>query len=54
MKNTDRIISNVCANMRMENMILTSEDKTRLKRCLEGESSYEDEVCKLVDKYKCV
>jgi hypothetical protein len=54
MEKTDKIINSVCANMRMENLILTNEDKTRLKRCLEGKSSYEDEVCKLVDKYTCV
>ncbi len=53
MENTEKIIKSVCANMRMENIILTAEDKQRIKMCLEGESSYDDEICKLVEKYTC-
>ncbi len=54
MDKTEKIINSVCANMRMENMLLTCEEKEKIKKCLEGKYSYDDEVVKLVDKYTCV
>ena len=52
MKKYDRIINNIDATMSMENMPLLQEDKDRIRQCLEGKVSYEDEINKLIKKYK--
>ncbi len=47
----DRIIANVNATMAMEGMPLTNEDKARLRRCLNGEKTFEETVAELVKMY---
>ena len=49
---TERIIANVNATMAMEGMPLTDTDKQRIKDCLDGTSTFKDEVKKLVEQYK--
>lgn len=49
---TERIIANVNATMSMEGMPLTDADKRRIKDCIEGKSSFDDEIKKLVEYYK--
>ena len=51
MSKNDRIINNINATMSMENMPLLKEDKERLRDCLEGKVSYEDEIDKLIKQY---
>ena len=51
MNKNDRIINNINATMSMENMPLLKEDKERLRDCLEGKVSYEDEIDKLIKQY---
>lgn len=51
MSKNDRIINNINATMSMENMSLSKEDKERLRDCLEGKVSYEDEIDKLIKQY---
>lgn len=40
---TEKKIDNINATMRLEGMPLTVDDKEMLRRCLEGESSFDDE-----------
>lgn len=49
---TERIIANVDATMAMEGMSLTDSDKMRIKECIEGRSSFDAEIKKLVEYYK--
>ncbi|MBB6714540.1 antitoxin VbhA family protein [Clostridium gasigenes] len=51
MSNTDRIIENVNATMRMEGMPLLDKDKERIKDCIEGKISFQDAIDLLVNKY---
>lgn len=51
MSKIDKIIENINASMCMENMELSQEDKDRLKECLEGTKSFQDEIEKLIKQY---
>ena len=41
MSNTERIIENVNATMAMDDIPLFSEDKDRIRECIEGKGSFE-------------
>ena len=47
---TKKIINDVDATMRLEGMPLTVDDKEMLHRCLEGESSFEEERVKILQE----
>lgn len=47
---TKKIINAVDATMRLEGMPLTVDDKEMLRRCLEGESSFEKERAKILQE----
>jgi len=51
MTKTERIIRNVDATMRMEDMPLTRDDEKRLQECLEGKVSFNEAIAQLVKKY---
>ncbi|GAB1401672.1 hypothetical protein MASR1M68_05830 [Elusimicrobiota bacterium] len=51
MTRIDRIIKNVNATMSMANMPITTADKKRIERCLQGKQSFDDAVSKIVKKY---
>lgn len=51
MDNTERIIENIKSTMSMEGLTLSKEDITRIKECLEGKSSFDDEINKLIEFY---
>lgn len=43
----EKIIEDVNATMRLEGMPLTTEDKEMIRKCLEGESTFEAERQKI-------
>lgn len=47
-----KIIKDVDATMRLEGMPLTFDDKDMLRRCLEGESSFDDERTKIFQEIR--
>lgn len=47
-----KIIEDVNATMRLEGMPLTTEDKEMIRRCLEGESSFEYERQKIFQEIR--
>lgn len=47
-----KIIADVNATMRLEGMPLTTEDKEMMRRCLEGESSFESERQKIFQEIR--
>lgn len=51
MSNTERIIENVNATMAMEDMPLFSEDKDRIRECIEGKVSFDAAIEMLLKKY---
>lgn len=51
MSNTERIIENVNATMAMEDMPLFSEDKDRIRECIEGKVSFDATIEMLLKKY---
>ena len=51
MNKNERIIENVNATMSTEDMPLSQEDKERLRKCLEGKTSFQDEINKLIKQY---
>lgn len=51
MSNTERIIENVNATMTMEDMPLFSEDKERIRECIEGKVSFDVAIEMLLKKY---
>ncbi len=51
MSNTERIIENVNATMAMEDMPLLSEDKDRIRECIEGNVSFDTAIELLLKKY---
>ncbi len=52
MSETDKIIANVNATMSMEGMPLSSEDKERIRLCVDGKKSFDSTVKELVNRYK--
>lgn len=51
---TKKIINAVDATMRLEGMPLTVDDKDMLCRCLEGESSFEEERTKILQEIRYI
>lgn len=51
MSNAERIIENVNATMAMEDMPLLSEDKDRIRECIEGKVSFDVAIEMLLKKY---
>lgn len=49
---TRQIIKEVNTNMSLEGMPLTDEDKEVIRKCLEGESTFEKERKKLLNECK--
>jgi hypothetical protein len=52
MSDAERIVANVNASMAMEGVTLTEEEKNRIKDCIEGRKSFDEEIKKLVEYYK--
>lgn len=52
MSEAERIVANVNASMEMEGMPLTEDEKNRIKDCIEGRKSFDEEIKKLVEYYK--
>lgn len=52
MSDLECILANVDATMTMEGMPLTIEDKNRIMKCLSGQTTFDDEIKKIVEKYK--
>lgn len=50
-KRIEKIIRNVNANLSIEGMPLTNNDKTRMRDCLTGKTTINDTVKKLVEKH---
>ncbi|MDW5299212.1 MAG: hypothetical protein SA378_03630 [Sedimentibacter sp.] len=50
-KRIEKIILNVNANLSIEGMPLTNNDKIRMRDCLTGKTTVDYEVKKLVEKY---
>jgi len=53
-ENTDYIINNIDFSMKMEDMPLTEEDKTRLKICLNGERNINEVLQETIKKHTLV
>lgn len=51
-KTVDGIIKHVDATMTLEGMPLTTEDMQRIHKCHSGESTVEEEIRKIKEKYK--
>lgn len=51
---TQEIINDVNATMRLEGLPLTKDEKEMLRRCLEGESSFEIERTKILKEIKLI
>ena len=49
--NTDYIIENIDFSMRMEDMPLTEEDKSRLKTCLSGDRDINEVLQETIKKH---
>ncbi len=47
----EKIIRNVNANFSIEGMLLTNDDKNRMRDCLTGKTTVEDTIKKLLDKH---
>ena len=45
------IIEEVDATMRMSGMPLTDEDKERLKRCLDGKSTFDEAIAEITKEH---
>ncbi len=52
MSDLECILANVDATMRMEGMPLTDEDKNRILDCLVGKTTFDNEIKKIIEKYK--
>ena len=52
MSEAERIVANVNASMAMEGMPLTEAEKNRIKDCIEGKKSFDEEIQKLLEYYK--
>ncbi len=52
MSETDKIIANVNATMSMEGMPLSSEDKERIRLCVDGKKSFDTAVNELVRQFR--
>lgn len=50
-KRIEKIIRNVNANLVIEGMPLTNNDKIRMRDCLTGKTTVDVEIKKLVEKY---
>ncbi len=50
-KRIEKIIRNVNANLSIEGMPLTNNDKIRMRDCLTGKTTINDTVKKLVEKH---
>jgi len=50
--NTDYIIDNIDFSMKMENMPLTTEDKNRLRNCLNGKDDISKVLEETIKKHK--
>lgn len=50
-KRIEKIILNVNANLSIEGMPLSTSDKKRMKDCLNGKTTVNDSVKKLVEKH---
>ena len=51
MSNIEWILENTDANMTLEDMPLQSEDKLRIRNCLEGKLSFDFAIQELKKKY---
>lgn len=51
MTKQDRIIANVNASMVMEDMPLTSEDKQRIRDCLNGKTTFQGAINEIIKKH---
>lgn len=51
---TQEIINDVNATMRLEGLPLTKDEKEMLRRCLEGESSFEIERTKILKEIRSI
>ena len=49
---TERIVANCVANQSMEGLVCVEEDKVAVRRIVSGETTVEDEVAKVLAKYR--
>jgi len=53
-KNIENIIENIDFSMKMEDMPLTAEDKTRLRNCMSGEKDIKEALQETILKHTLV
>lgn len=52
MDSADFIINSTAASLRIEGFDVTDDDKSLLRRCIQGELSYDEAVMSVLDEYR--